>query len=147
MKLLGIAIKGAKKVAMSILNSARVSQEAGVVGDYRGSLSTKRQVTLLSKEQWSEACKEISVIVPWEARRSNLLIEGHRFCSTDVGKLISIGKDVVLEITGETAPCSRMDETKNGLKSALEVEWRGGVTARVLMGGEIEVGDEVMIKS
>ena len=54
--------------------------------------------------------------------------------------------DLVLEITGETDPCSRMDEARQGLRLALTPEWRGGVCCRVVTGGDIAVGDAVRLE-
>ena len=69
-----------------------------------------------------------------------------RFAETK-GNRLKIG-DVLLEITGETDPCFRMDEQQEGLQEALRPHWRGGVTCRVLSEGQIAVGDEIiMIKT
>ena len=61
------------------------------------------------------------------------------------GNLIRIG-DTVLEITGETLPCPRMDEQKQGLTQALEPFWRAGVTCNVEEGGAIRLGDKVKVE-
>ena len=52
---------------------------------------------------------------------------------------------LVLDITGQTNPCSRMEEAHKGLLSALHPHWRGGVTCRVREGGAIRLGDTVTV--
>jgi MOSC domain-containing protein YiiM len=54
---------------------------------------------------------------------------------------------VRLEVTAQTTPCARMDETWPGLRRALAPDWRGGVTARVITGGAIALGDPVRVVS
>ena len=58
------------------------------------------------------------------------------------GAVLRIGA-VELEVTGETAPCERMEEACPGLLAALAVGGRGGVTCRVRRGGELAAGDPV----
>ena len=48
-------------------------------------------------------------------------------------------------ITDETDPCNRMEEQHAGLQAALGPDWRGGVTCRVVQGGEVTLGDQVRI--
>ena len=50
-----------------------------------------------------------------------------------------------LEVTGQTYPCSRMEEARAGLLKALAVDWRGGVTCRVLSSAPIGLGEEVEV--
>jgi MOSC domain-containing protein YiiM len=52
---------------------------------------------------------------------------------------------VRLEVTGQTYPCSRIEEAHAGLLKALAVNWRGGVTCRVLSGGQVGLGDAVEV--
>lgn len=127
---------------MHTISSAVVGTETGVSPDYRG-LPGKRQVTVLSKEAFDTACAELETTLPWTIRRANLLISGIEL-ENSTGKQLRIG-DLILEITGETEPCYRMDEQYEGLKSALEPAWRGGVTCRVIQGGNIKIGDEVQL--
>ena len=138
--LLGIAVRAHSRAAMVRVESAEVTLEAGVVGDFRGKPGA-RQVTVLSREAWQSACQELGQALPWTTRRANLLIEGIELEGT-IGAVIEIG-DVRLEICGETDPCSRMDQQVDGLRNALRPGWRGGVCCRVIEGGTIQVGDRV----
>jgi MOSC domain-containing protein YiiM len=58
--------------------------------------------------------------------------------------LLRIG-EIILEITGECDPCSRMEEISPGLRAALTPGWRGGRLARVIHGGHIAVGDAISL--
>ena len=125
---------------METMPSARVTCEAGVEGDPRGEPGP-RQVSLVSQDLWTEACREIGVDLPWTLRRANLLIEGVPLTSA-VGRRLHVGP-VVLEITDVSAPCEEMDAQHPGLRKALEGDSRGGLVGRVVEGGEITVGDPV----
>ncbi len=142
--LLSIAIRDASRATMKSLDEAAVSRETGVEGDFRGTVPG-RQVTVLAREAWESACAEMDTDLAWTTRRANLLVEGMNLVDTTGSKLV-IG-DVVLEITGETDPCSRMEEALPGLKEALTPEWRGGVMCTVEKEGTIRVGDSVRIES
>jgi MOSC domain-containing protein YiiM len=49
----------------------------------------------------------------------------------------------VFEITMVCDPCHRMDELRDGLRG--ELDGRRGMLARVVEGGEVCVGDEVVL--
>lgn len=138
-RLLGIAIKPHGEAAMRELDSATISCESGVEGDSRGKPGP-RQVTVLSLAGWQAACGELGIERHWMDRRANLLVDSMPLEQTN-GQRIQIG-DVVLEITGETDPCHRMEALHPGLFNALEKEWRGGVTCRVVAGGVLATGQE-----
>ena len=137
---LAIARRTASRAPMEELDAAHVSVDAGVEGDLRGEPGG-RQVTILTRESWSAACAEVGEELPWTTRRSNILIENLRV-EGRLDSRIRIG-DLELAITGETDPCSRMEEQAAGLRRALTPDWRGGVTCRVLKSGSINVGDRV----
>lgn len=128
---------------MKVLKEATVSLAYGVENDFRGRPGD-RQVTVLSRESWDEACAQLCVNLHWTTRRVNLLIEEVSLVNT-TGHYLQTG-DVILEITGETKPCARMDEAMKGLKDALVPYWRGGITCRVIKEGKIYLGKEVIIK-
>jgi MOSC domain-containing protein YiiM len=141
--LLGIAYKERRKGPMLELETATLSPEEGLQGDWRGKPG-KRQVTLMSLKDWQTACSELGVELPWTIRRANLLVDELDF-HYKTGHKICIGDALVLEITGETDPCSRMEDAQPGLFKTLEPDWRGGVTCRVIQGGQIKINNNVSI--
>ena len=141
-KLVGIARAAELRAPLQEIQSSTISVEAGIDGDARGR-KLNRQVTVLFRESWDDACRELGVTLPWTTRRANLLVAGVAAPQSTGGK-IQIG-DVTLEIKQETDPCYLMDKAHEGLKSALTPKWRGGVCCKVLSGGSIRVGDAVSI--
>ncbi len=146
--LLGIARHARPRGPMETIDHAQVSVAEGVHGDFRGSLKpgrNKRQVTLMAAESWREALHDLGASVPWEQRRVNLLVEGLAL-ENMTGARIVFESGLVLEVTGECDPCTRMEEIAPGLKAALLPRWRGGVTTRVIESGPIRVGEQVRIE-
>lgn len=141
-RLKGIAIRSASRAAMEEVDSVSVSVESGLAGDRHGDMAA-RQVTVLSAADWRAVCDELGADLPWTARRANLLLDGVDLPRV-AGVRVGIGQ-CLLEITGETDPCGRMDEQRDGLRRALTPDWRGGRTCRVVSGGEIQVGDPARI--
>jgi MOSC domain-containing protein YiiM len=125
---------------METVRKARITCEAGVEGDPRGEPGP-RQVSLLSQDLWTKACRELGVDLPWTLRRANLLIEGVGLQSA-VGRRLHVGP-VVIEITDVSVPCETMDAQHPGLRRVLEDDSRGGLVGRVVEGGDIKVGDTV----
>jgi len=143
-QLLGIAKRERSGAPMETIERVDLSEDMGVAGDYRGKLR-KRQVSVLAREDWERACESAGAELPWTTRRANLLVEGLTLKETEGGRL-KIG-DAVLEIMMETDPCAQMDKAFQGLRKALEPDWRGGVCCRVIRGGAIAVGDEVELEA
>jgi MOSC domain-containing protein YiiM len=141
-KLIGIARTAEQLGPMEEIGRASISVEAGIDGDARGR-KLNRQVTILFRDGWEDACRALDRTLPWTTRRANLFVEGVTRLQ-DAGGRITIG-DVVLEVTRETDPCQLMERSQSGLKDALTPAWRGGVCCRVVQGGEIAVGDAVNI--
>jgi MOSC domain-containing protein YiiM len=141
-KLLGIAYKTGTRQPMIEVEESVITIENGLQNDYKGSMSPKRQITVLSKKDWETACNEVKENLYWTKRRANLYIDEFDFIDSK-GKQFKIGDEVILEITGETKPCYRMDEEVVGLMMALLRNWRGGVTCKVIKGGTINIGDSI----
>jgi len=149
-RLIGIARRDQRRAPMEEVRSGLITTDAGLIGDHKGRKFKKRQITVLSLEQWRDALAALppaadgSVVeLPWVVRRANLLVEGVDLPRAR-GGILRVGV-VKLEVTYPTQPCKRMDEVYPGLLKALHPEWRGGVTARVLEGGEIQIGDDVEV--
>jgi MOSC domain-containing protein YiiM len=139
-KLIGIARVEELREPLIEMDRAEITVERGIAGDARG-IKRGRQVTILFREGWEDACREVGETLPWVTRRANLYVEGfdrpHRS-----GDSIKIG-EVVLEVTDETEPCFLMERARSGLKEALTPNWRAGVCCNVMSGGEIKLGDKV----
>ncbi len=141
----GIAIRDSSRAPMQQLEYADVSMQQGIVGDARGG-SRKRQVTILSEQDWTAVCEELKAPLHWSLRRANFLISDIQFSKQWVGTQLSIG-EVLLQITRETNPCKRMDEAYPGLRHALKSDWRGGVCTKVIAPGRVKLGDPVLVLS
>jgi|SRR5215831_12055246 len=141
-KLIAIAKAAELRAPLQEINASNVTIEAGIDGDARGR-KTNRQITVLFRESWDDACRDLGVELPWTTRRANLLVAGVEAPQSTGGK-IRIG-DVTLEVMLETDPCFLMEQAHAGLKAALTPKWRGGVCCKVLSGGRIAVGDAVSI--
>ncbi|MFO7592461.1 MAG: MOSC domain-containing protein [Pseudomonadota bacterium] len=141
-RLLGIAVKQQRKGAVSLHSEAMITRRSGVVGDWRGKPG-KRQVTLMSLADWQAACAELGVELPWQTRRANLLVDELPLYQS-TGSRILLGEGV-LEVTGETDPCERMEQAQPGLFQALATGWRGGVTCRVVADGVVRTGMAVSL--
>jgi MOSC domain-containing protein YiiM len=143
-RLVGIARRGQRRAPMQEIAAALVSELAGIAGDYKGAKFPLRQITVLAREAWQAAAADVGdPALPWTVRRANLLVEGVELPRAK-GGIVRIGA-VRLEVTGQTYPCIRIEEARAGLLKALAAAWRGGVTCRVLSGGQIELGDAVEV--
>ena len=140
-QLLGIARRARPKAFMEPLRQGVLSSEHGLSGDCRGKPG-KRQVTVLNKVQWQQACAAIGRDLEWTTRRANLLVDSITFGPQDVGRVLAVGK-ARLQVSYECDPCHRRVAVAEGLRTALESDWRGGICCRVEQGAIIRVGDPV----
>lgn len=145
----GLARHAAPRAAMEVVGRATITPERGVEGDCRGSFKpggrNRRQVTLIERRDWQAATAALGVDLPWSDRRANILVDGIDLPQLP-GTVLRIG-DVRLVVMVECDPCHRMDALAPGLQQALRDDWRGGVCTRVLTGGEIAVGDAIIVEN
>ncbi len=141
-RVLAVGLKRAHRGPIEELSEGHLSPEHGLDGNVIGRPG-RRQVTVLTREGWEAACRELGRDAPWTTRRANLFVEGVELTAR-VGHHLTIG-EVQLEITGEATPCRRMDAQLPRLADCLARDWRAGVTCRVLRGGWVRRGDRVSL--
>jgi len=152
--LAGIARHGRARGPIELLDAVSVTTESGVQGDFRGAVRPggkgRRQISLITAEGWDAAMADMHLgadqVLPWHARRVNLLSRGIVFPQT-TGYVIAIGASLRFEVTKECDPCGRMEELLPGLKGAMLPDWRGGLLGRVLTAGDIAIGDAIRIET
>lgn len=117
----------------------------GLVGDrFRGrGAESRRQVTLIQAEHLAAVGSFLGgeAIDPALLRR-NIVVSGLNLLALK-DKRFRIGQ-AVLEYTGLCHPCSRMEEVL-GPGGYNAMRGHGGITARVIEGGLIRVGDGVRV--
>jgi MOSC domain-containing protein YiiM len=138
-----IGLRPARRAPLVSVHQAQLDPEQGLVDDhYRGSGRRTRQVTLIQQEHLTAiaAYLGLSDITPERLRR-NVVVSGLNLLALQ-GRQFGLGT-AVLEATGACHPCSRMEE-EFGTGGYNAVRGHGGITARVLAGGTVGVGDAVV---
>jgi MOSC domain-containing protein YiiM len=163
-----IFLRPARGVPARSVDSAEALVGRGLAGDRSALIAPgrpaggKRQVTLLQAEHlpliaaWSghagtgdrggESC---APVLGAAALRRNLVVSGFNLLAAralfaGVAVQVRIGNAVRLEFSGPCDPCSKM-EVLLGPGGYNAMRGHGGVTARILAGGRIAVGDAVSV--
>ena len=104
--------------------------------------SGKRQVTVMEAEHLHAIASYMDAATPEQLRR-NVVVAGINLHA--IGERpFRLGAAVLLP-TGECHPCSRMEETL-GPGGYNAVRRHGGITARVLEGGLVRLGDAIAVQ-
>lgn len=157
-RLEAILLRPGRRAAMQSVQEAEAVPGRGLLGDHfatrlrdRADLR-RRELTLIQAEH-------LPLIAGWSGRatvaaeqlRRNLVVRGLNLVAMRAlfpgQRLIwCIGDTVTLELTGPCDPCSRMEE-ELGPGGYNALRGHGGMTARLLSGGQIRVGDAVRLAS
>lgn len=137
-----IGIRPTHRATLETAKSIELITNHGLSGDHRAlKKGSRRQVTLLQFEYLDVIAHLMGKkqIQP-ELLRRNLLISGINLYTLRK-QTFSIGS-TILEGTGHCHPCSRMEDNL-GEGGYNAVRGHGGITARILQGGIITLGDSV----
>ena len=144
-----IYLRPARGIVANQVNNAVALAGHGLQGD-RSALGNKidgkRQVTLIQAEHIFVLEKLLNKTIDAAKLRRNLVVSGINLLAAkslfkDQKMHLTIG-NIELEITGPCEPCSKM-EAVLGKGAYNAMRGHGGVTAKVLIGGELKVGDLV----
>jgi len=132
--------KGTKK---EIVAEGILREDYGLIGDAHADCCTHRQVSLLAVEGINKMRGQGFNVGPGDFAE-NLTCEGVDLVSIPVGKRLSIGKEVILELTQIGKEChTGCAIFRQTGKCIMPKE---GVFARVVQGGLVKAGDEVKVQ-
>jgi MOSC domain-containing protein YiiM len=151
-RLEAIWVRSQRRGEMQRLDTAQAGVGRGLLGDHRAGrlredqAQRSREITLIQAEH-------LPLLAQWVGRQSvdagllrrNLVISGINLLSLrspfpDARLIWQLGDEVLLQITGPCDPCSRM-EALLGPGGYNAMRGHGGLTAMLLRGGCIRVGD------
>jgi MOSC domain-containing protein YiiM len=141
-KLEWIGIRAARRAPVAALSEVEAIAGYGLTGDhYASKTNGKRQITLIQAEHLEAVAKILGKPeVGAGGMRRNLLVSGINLYALRNRKF-RIGA-VLLEGSGPCDPCSRMEEVL-GAGGYNAMRGHGGITARILEGGTLRIGESV----
>ena len=131
--------KGTKK---EVLNEGLFKENYGLIGDAHADCSTHRQVSLLAVESINKIRKpEFNVGAGDFAE--NLTTEGIDLVSLPIGTHISVGKEVILELTQIGKECHTWCDIRRQLGKCIMP--KEGVFTKVIHGGLVRTGETIEV--
>ncbi len=138
-----IGLRPARRAAIEVVDRAVLDPREGLVGDRYAGRSGSRHVTLIQQEHLGAIAAYLGRdVVMAEDLRRNIVVSGINLLALK-DRPFRLGT-ALLEMTGDCHPCSRMEETF-GPGGYNAVRGHGGITARVLEGGEVRLGDALSV--
>ena len=132
--------KGTKK---KIVADGVLKEDYGLIGDAHADCCTQRQVSLLAMKSINKM-RELGFNVGPGEFAENLTCEGIDLVSLPVGTRLSVGKEIILELTqiGKKchSGCAIFRETGKCIMP------KEGIFARVVRGGLVKAEDEVKVQ-
>lgn len=140
-EVVSIHIAGERNGPARSLAEAKVVTDYGIEGDWRSHPRNSRQLTLIEEESLLATGRKLGLTVPAGSSRRQVVVRGLSLNRT-VGKTLRLGH-VLVWVTDICDPCENMERTI-GPGARLAMAAHGGVCARVVEGGTLRVGDQVV---
>jgi MOSC domain-containing protein YiiM len=143
--LAGLGVDGDCHAGSTVQHLSRVRRDPGQ--------PNLRQVHLMAAELYDELTGNGFDLAPGQLGE-NVTTRGVDLLALARGTRLSMGAEVVLEVTGLRNPCVQIDRFRPGLlaevlyrDAAGQVVRRAGVMAVVVTGGEVAVGDTITVEA
>jgi MOSC domain-containing protein YiiM len=132
--------KGTRKKAVA---EGILKEDYGLVGDAHADCCTHRQVSLLAMES-IDKMRGLGFEVGPGDFAENLTTRGIELLSLPVGTKISIGKDILLDVTQIGKECHSGCAIYQEIGKCIMP--KEGIFARVIQGGRVRAGDDIRIQ-
>lgn len=132
--------RGTKKKAVA---EGILREDYGLVGDAHADCCTHRQVSLLAMESIDKMRRLGFEVGPGDFAE-NLTTRGIELLSLPVGTRISIGKDILLDVTQIGKECHSGCAIYQEIGKCIMP--KEGIFARVIQGGRVRAGDDIRIQ-
>jgi MOSC domain-containing protein YiiM len=143
-KVIAVCSSKTKGVRKENIRSGVLIQEYGLEGDAHADSGWHRQISLLARES-IEKMRQLGYDVGPGDFAENLTSEGIELFSLPIGTRLTVGNDVLLEVSQIGKEChAGCAIFKLTGKCIMPKE---GVFARVIKGGTVQIGDNIDIKS
>jgi MOSC domain-containing protein YiiM len=140
-RVIWLGLRPERRAPMVVIDAMQLETGRGVTGDRYSKLDGNRQVTLIGVENLAAIGAYLGTApADPEAVRRNIVVEGLNLLALKERRF-RVG-EAVLQTTGECHPCSRMEEIL-GVGGYNAMRGQGGITAKVLRGGLVRLGDVV----
>jgi len=141
-RIAALSISKKKGIPKTNVNSAKLIENWGIDGDIHAA-NWHRQVSLLAFESIIKMHEKGLQNLRPGAFAENISTEFIELPNLEIGTRINLGQEVILEITQIGKECH--DKCAIYFKVGDCVMPREGIFAKVIQGGEIFVGDEIVI--
>ena len=142
-KITAVCISRKKGTPKKVIAEGAFIEDFGLFEDAHASNDTHRQVSLLATESIDKMMKRGFKVGPGDFAE-NLTTEGIELFSLPVGTKMTVGSEVILEISQIGKTChNRCAIYKQMGECIMPLE---GVFARVISGGTIRAGDNIALE-
>ncbi|HEX7475571.1 MAG TPA: MOSC domain-containing protein [Dehalococcoidales bacterium] len=143
-KVIAVCTSETKGVRKNNIKKGVLKTEYGLIGDAHADSGWHRQVSLLAQESIEKMRKMGLEVGPGDFAE-NITCEGIELFTLPIGTRLSVGNEVLLEISqiGKEchAGCAIFKQTGKCIMP------KEGVFARVIQGGLVDTGDDIVIRS
>lgn len=138
-----IGLRPSRRSEIEVVTEVDADPAGGLVGDRYAGRSGKRQVTLIQSEHLAVIAALLGrdSVAP-ELLRRNISVSGLNLLALKDKQFLIGG--AVLEFTGLCHPCSFMEDVF-GAGGYNAIRGHGGITARVVQAGKVQINDIVKI--